>query len=379
MSSELLRSGRGAGYLSGMATLSIDCRQLTQAGVGTYLHQLLPRIMEAAAGHHFQLLGDPDVIRAQAWSRPARVTRLSSRIVSVAEQVELPARISRDAGLFWAPQYNAPLLYRGQMVVTIHDVLPATRTQLVWGAHRRAAARLALRQIGRRAAAILCVSAFTADELARVTGRRHPALHVVRSGVASDWFHIPPGPRPHPRPYFLAVGDVKPQKNYPALLRAHASLAAALPHDLVIVGRTEGFVSGDPGAVRLARDAGGRVVFAGRVPHDALRQYYRHAEALVFPSLYEGFGLPPLEAMAAGVPVIASSAAAIPEVCGDAALYCDPHRPADIAAAMRRLAGSSELRAELVEKGRARARRFTWERAAAETWAVMEGVLGNRE
>jgi glycosyltransferase involved in cell wall biosynthesis len=237
------------------------------------------------------------------------------------------------------------------------------------------AARLVCHAIKQRAAAILCVSSFTASEFMKVTGAQHRALHVAHSGVDRSWFEIPRDGEPHPRPYLLAVGDVKPHKNYCGLIEAFALLAGEIPHDLVIVGRTGGFVTGDPAVFTLAAKYAGRIVFTGRIPKERLQRYYAYADALVYPSFYEGFGLPPLEAMASGVPVIAAGVAAIPEVCGNAALYCDPNRPADIATKIRALLNSDGLRQELIGEGVCRARQFTWERTAEVTFDVIEQAI----
>jgi glycosyltransferase involved in cell wall biosynthesis len=119
------------------------------------------------------------------------------------------------------------------------------------------------------------------------------------------------------------------------------------------------------------------VRFTGHLPEAELRQYYVHADALVLPSWYEGFGLPPLEAMACGVPVAVSRRASLPEVCGEAAVYFDhPEDPADIAAGIGRLLGDEALRRELVARGRERAREFTWDRAAEGTLEVIRSLIG---
>lgn len=142
----------------------------------------------------------------------------------------------------------------------------------------------------------------------------------------------------------------------------------------MVVGQREGLITGDAAVVEAAARLGERVRFAGRVPDAELRRYYAHADALVLPSLYEGFGLTPLEAMAAGCPVVASDATSIPEVCGDAALYFDAQRPEQVTAQLLRLLAQPALADELRSRGRARVRLFTWERAAREVAAVLRGL-----
>jgi glycosyltransferase involved in cell wall biosynthesis len=159
------------------------------------------------------------------------------------------------------------------------------------------------------------------------------------------------------------------------LIRAFVSVADKIPHDLVVVGKKEGFITNEDRADAEAGFLRDRVRFTGYIDDKSLRQYFTHADVLVFPSLYEGFGLPPLEAMAAGCPVIVSDIPSLAEVCGDAALYCDPRNPAHIADTIKRLIDNPPLQEELRERGQSRARQFTYEKCAQETVAVIEGVL----
>jgi glycosyltransferase involved in cell wall biosynthesis len=178
-----------------------------------------------------------------------------------------------------------------------------------------------------------------------------------------------------PPRYILFVGTIEPRKNLTRLLTAFESLGAqGLTDGLVIVGK-RGWLYGDFFA-RLerspARDA---VLFPGYVPDEDLPAIYAGAQALVFPSLYEGFGLPVLEAMACGTVVVASNASSIPEVGGDAVLYFEPTDGEAMAASVRRALSEPDLAADLRGRGLARANRYSWERAARETQAVYEQTL----
>jgi glycosyltransferase involved in cell wall biosynthesis len=164
-------------------------------------------------------------------------------------------------------------------------------------------------------------------------------------------------------PFLLAVGSNNPTKNFAALIRAFKSLPAQPRVALVIVGGSNDAVFA--ASVAAGPDNDDRIVSAGSIDDGSLQALYRNALAFVFPSVYEGFGLPPLEAMACGCPVLVSRAASLPEVCGDAALSFDPHSDADIARAMREVIADPQLRDELRAKGNARAFSLTWERAAA--------------
>jgi glycosyltransferase involved in cell wall biosynthesis len=247
--------------------------------------------------------------------------------------------------------------------------------EYVAGAHRRAYARLMFGAVRRNAAMVLCDSHFTASEFRRLVGSREPAPRTIHLGVAESWFDVRRERRPHERPFLLYVGNVKPHKNVGALLTAFRALADAVPHDLVAVGKRDGLITADPVAASLAQGLGDRVHFTGLVEPSRLEQYFAHADALVLPSLYEGFGLPPLEAMACGCPVITSDAASLPEVCGEAALYCDPRSPRDIAEKIVRLLSDPDLQDELRRRGRVRAASFSWDRCAEQTLAAIDEVL----
>jgi glycosyltransferase involved in cell wall biosynthesis len=355
--------------------IAIDARMIRHSGIGTYLRNLIPRIAGARPTWRFTLLGDPTLIAKDLHATPARIAVVPcvSRIYTIAEQFELARKIPSDATIAWAPHYNAPVFTRKPLVVTIHDVghlIPS----IAPGMLRQTYARTLMTRATQRAAQVICDSTFTKSEIER----RLPALkrpaRVVHIGVAPEWREPAPPASPHRRPYLLFVGNVKPNKNLPALMRAFASIASRIEHDLVIVGRRDG-LRADQAALELARHLGDRIHVTGEVSDDALRAYVSHASLFVFPSLYEGFGLPPLEAMAAGTPCLVSTAASIPEVCGDAAAYFDPTNETELAGRIRELLSDDQGRARLAQLGRARAATFTWERAAEETARAMEGAL----
>jgi glycosyltransferase involved in cell wall biosynthesis len=193
---------------------------------------------------------------------------------------------------------------------------------------------------------------------------------VVHQGYRRVFRPAAPGDPPPAEDYVLAVAETRGYKNLRRLVEAFAR--AAVPGlSLVVAG---GAV--DPGLRILAErlGVGGRVRFTGRVSDDELAALYRGARALVFPSLWEGFGLPPLEAMASGCPVAASRAGAVPEVCGNAALYFDPASVEEMADALARAATDDSLRYTLRARGLARAQEFSYERAAERILEIVRGV-----
>lgn len=357
--------------------ITIDARWLNTSGMGTYLRNTLPGVIEAFPDIEFCLLGGKSVLAAlEGLNRNnVRMVEAKAPMYSLSEQLELKRIIPKETRLFWATHYNIPLLYRGKMLVTVYDLFHWAMPDMVGGLHKRLYAKIMFRAVRRRAAAIITISRFTKDELIRFTGEGKQPIYPIHLGVADAWFHIPPSARPYTNKYILYVGNVKPHKNLSALVKAFGSICDKIPHDLVIVGKKEGFITGDEIVANEAARLGSRVQFTGYVDDEKLRQYFAHAEALVFPSLYEGFGLPPLEAMAAGCPVLVSTAASLPEVCGDAVCYCDPYRTEDVASKLLELLTDEYLREEFRRKGYERARTFTWERCVSQTCDVIRGLL----
>ncbi|MFK5953154.1 MAG: glycosyltransferase family 1 protein, partial [Desulfobacterium sp.] len=190
-----------------------------------------------------------------------------------------------------------------------------------------------------------------------------------------EWFNIKKRSRPHAKPYFLFVGNVKPHKNLTRLLEAFELLPSNISQELIIVGKKEGFITHDSMVEKKAVSMKQRVHFTGYVDNELLHQYFVHADALIFPSLYEGFGLPPLEAMACGCPVLVSNAASLPEVCGDAAIYFDPYSIKDMADKIKHLLSDKALQDKMRIKGLERAKKFTWKKSALETAKTIEELL----
>lgn len=356
--------------------ITIDARWINTSGMGTYLRNTLPGVIAAFPDKQFCLLGDLSVLGTLKWTNRyhVRLVEAKAPMYSLAEQLELVRKIPKETSLFWATHYNIPLLYRGKMLVTVYDLFHLAMPDLVGGLIKRLYAKIMFNAVRRRATAILTISRFTKDEFIRFTGEVKQPIFPIHLGVAEDWFHIPSTDRPYQRKYILFVGNVKPHKNLSALVKAFGSIYDKIPHDLVIVGKKEGFITGDEVVANEAARLGSRVQFTGYVDDEKLRQYFVHAEALVFPSLYEGFGLPPLEAMAAGCPVLASTAASLPEICGDAAVYFDPYRPEDIAVKIIEVLSDEVLRETMQERGYAHARTFTWDKCVNQTCDVIRAL-----
>jgi glycosyltransferase involved in cell wall biosynthesis len=362
----------------GLKKIAIDVRMMWSSGIGSYIRNLIPGVMTHYPSYQFYLLGrTADMERCEGFNQTnTRWIEVRSNIFTISEQLEIYKKIPNDTNLFWVPHYNFQLLYRGKWMATIHDVLHLAMGKQVPGPHRWLYAQFMFRRLARKAHRMLCVSSFTRDELTRWTHGDPDLMRVIHNGVDSSWFEIVKGPKsPHPKPYLLFVGNVKPHKNLVRLLKAFTLLKDRIPHDLVLVGKKEGFIIDDDKVFKEAEQLGDRVHFTGLIDEKILKQYYVHAGLMVFPSLYEGFGLPPLEAMACGCPVAVSRTASLPEVCADAVLYFDPFSPKDMAEKIRTIISDPKVRDTLVQKGLLRAKQFSWDRSVLQTCQVIDELL----
>ncbi|MFO1413402.1 MAG: glycosyltransferase family 1 protein [Burkholderiales bacterium] len=349
-----------------MTRLVVDARLAGHSGIGTYLAELLPRVAEAtAAWRPLVLCTRASRSHVAGWAlRDVELAEWDVPPLSVGDLWSAPPGVGpRD--LLWTPHFNVPLRSRVPVAVTLHDLLPLTEPALA-GYGRSLPVRAWLRAIGERARAVFCVSAFTRGEALR-HARLDPArLAVTHLGVDRAWTH-PGRVAPAAPPTLVFVGLLKPHKNVARLVRAFLAVRGRIPHRLVLVARHAGIRNVDREALALAQAHPDRIELVADLPFADLVARVQSAQGAVQPSLHEGFGLPAVEAMAAGVPVLAGRAGAMPEVCGDAALYCDPRSEDDIARSLLRLALEPDLRAALAAAGIERARTFSWEACAAAT------------
>jgi glycosyltransferase involved in cell wall biosynthesis len=346
-----------------MTRIVVDARMIKSSGIGTIIANVVPRLMQMRPQWDFQLLGDPATLREFDWSAGACITPFTAPIYSIAEQKAFPIGETHGGDVLWSPNYNIPLRWRGRLLANINDlahlVLPEFRRSLP----KQVFARLMFGAVRRRADAIAYISQFSADEFHRLVGVPRGRESIIHCGVDEAWFDVTRADAPA-RPYLLYVGNVKPHKNLARLLDAFACIQGDIPHDLLIVGRKQGFITGDNAVLARIESFGGRVAFTGYVSDSVLKQIVAGADGLALPSLYEGFGLPPVEAMSVGCPALVSRTASLPEVCQDAALYCDPLDVADIADQLKRLVTDQPLRQTLRERGAARARALNWQACA---------------
>lgn len=365
--------------------VAFDARKLHDFGIGTHIRGLLGEFARLRSPEELVVYlppgsEPPPAVAAAPWIE-RRAER--ARPYSLEELWRLAFRAWRDrAELFHAPHYVCPPVLPCPAVVTVHDVIHLRFAGELRSPLAPLYARVMLRLAVRRAARIITVSEATRRDLETWLGARPERIRVIANGVGA---HFAPAPTPAPPdpglaalgavpPYLLFVGNPLPHKNLDRLLEAFAGLPAEVGR-LVLAGIPEAM---RPRVVRAcrARSIEARVVVLAPVSETVLLRLYQGATALVCPSLWEGFGLPALEAMACGTPVLAADRAGLAEVVGSAAVLVDPTNVDALREGMYNLAVQERLRAELRAAGLARARAFSWEQAAERTIAVYREVLG---
>ncbi|HVH07461.1 MAG TPA: glycosyltransferase family 1 protein [Myxococcota bacterium] len=374
------------------ATIAVDARALTPpiTGTGVALGETLAEIARIAPELRWLLLskGAPRPPRGLEEARIVRApgpARFAATLWLRFGIADLLARERCDlflGSLQIAPARRPP---RTRVLLHLHDLVFARHPGTLSARNRVLLARFVPASLA-SADHVLCFSEHTKREATLLYSLPPERLTVVPHGVHPRFFAVSsPGQRARlrarhrlPERYLLFVGTLEPRKNLSSLLEAHDLLPPGLrrDHPLVLIGDS-GWGGGAARAALRRRAESGRVIPLGYVADEDLPGLYAAAAALVLPSLYEGFGLPVLEAMAAGTPVVCSDAAALAEVAGGAALLCPPTDVDGLSAAIERVLSDGDLRGELVRCGRERASGFTWERAAVATLDVMRTLLGS--
>jgi glycosyltransferase involved in cell wall biosynthesis len=279
------------------------------------------------------------------------------------------ALLKKNPRLFFSPGYNSPLGWSGRFVFNLHD-LNHLQVPENSSAAKRAYYRLIIKPACHRASFVLTVSEYSKNEICQWAGVSAERVVNVGNGVGPPF--SPLGRRYEPGfPYLVYVGSHKSHKNIPRLLKAFAISAVRKDVKLLLIGHPEKQLTRTLHHLGLGGDA----MFIGSRTDEELSELYRGAVALAFPSLYEGFGLPPVEAMACGTPVLTSNVCALPEIVGDAAILIDPQDTESIAAGICRLVWDSELRGTLRKRGLTRSRLFTWQETGAKTHTVLRAAL----
>jgi glycosyltransferase involved in cell wall biosynthesis len=376
--------------------VAIDIRRMTEFGVGTYTRNIVRALGRLDRQNKYFLIGSPQKV-AEIGSLPANfhTVPLLERDTTVKGHFDCRATLKRlncdlvhIPHLFWLPR-SLPCPY----VITVHDVLEHMYRARDHSGMRRSLHFHLTRHVLKRAARIFAVSKFTKSEIEKLFGIPPGRIEVVYNAIDERFLrgHTSEADRQLlaerylvTNPFLLYAGRISPHKNVIRIIEAFSALKAELEKEgkfpdlkLIIIGDE---LSKHPDLRRTVVRGGvhNDVRFMGFVPIEVLRIFYDAAKIFIFPSLYEGFGLPPLEAMAHGTPVVASNSSSLPEVVGSAAMLVNPENVFEIMRAVHRVLVDQGLRDKLKQRGYEQATKFSWDASARQILAAYRDVAAQR-
>jgi len=359
--------------------IGFDARMIDWTGVGTYSYNLVKSLIEIDKENEYILFCDKRSI-----SQVPSADNFSKRIIS--ESVFSPSHQlffsitlrKQELDIFHSPHFISPLFLSCPSVITINDLIPLmfppSMPSKIGQIYYRRTNNKAIRKAGK----VITVSESTRRDIIENFNISEKKVQIIYDGVGEEFDIIKNKNlinRAKERnkissPYLLNVGNPKPHKNWIRLIKAFASLGSIVKdHQLVLVGSPDPRYPEITRAIKQLR-LEDKVIITGFVKENDMALLYNAADALIFPSLYEGFGLPVLEAMACGTPVVCSNTSSLPEVAGDAALMVDPADKESIAEGIKRILSDKKLRQSLSEKGLKRKGLFSWTKTAQQTLDV---------
>lgn len=372
--------------------LGIDCRLFSSrfTGIGRYTHELVDQIMrlnkEEGYPHEIVLFFNDPVYTHYKTTKNVTKVRVNARHYSFAEQFRFPKIIRRHRpDLMFFPHFNVPVFYRKPYIVTIHDLtltLFPGRKMTSW--YHRLAYNITIKNAVRTAKKIIAVSNHTKEDICHFLKTDPAKIEVIYNGIGPEFTLLQNTSKFAKtlrklginKQFLLYTGVWRSHKNLPTLLHAFHILKTRENFDfqLVLTGNPDPHYPEVRDAIKkfdLQKD----VITPGLVTEKELIYLYNAAFIYVYPSLYEGFGLPPLESMKSGTPVVASSTSSIPEVVGEEnALFFDPLNPEEMARKIVELHNDVNLQAELIDKGLTRASKFNWKKTAKKTYNLIKSV-----
>ncbi|MFQ5792519.1 MAG: glycosyltransferase family 4 protein [Acidobacteriota bacterium] len=368
--------------------IAIDVRKVNDFGIGTYVRNLirqLPKIDQESDYFLLHYRQDHELIRSL--STGLHLVPVAAANYSASEHIIIPARLRHlKVDLFHSPHYVLPFFTPCRSIVTIHDVIHLLFPQYLPSRMAGYYARYMIRRALDRSELVLTVSSSSKRDLLTFFEVRPEKILVIPNGIdpsITEGLSSEELKRVKERFQIagrtvLFVGNVKPHKNVERLIAAFAKIREHPDFSdltLIVVGDE---ISKYPSLRRTVErhQVRGHVRFFGFVPELTLAALYKTADVFVFPSLYEGFGLPPLEAMANGTPVVTSNISSLPEVVGHAALTVDPYNIDEIARATKRILTDPELRSRLIADGYKRAQCYSWDRSVTQVHQAYQKALG---
>jgi glycosyltransferase involved in cell wall biosynthesis len=376
--------------------VAIDIRRMTEFGVGTYIRNVVRTLSRLDRESKYYLIGSPPKV-SEFGSLPPnfQTVALAAPDNTVRGYVDFRAIVRRlecdlvhIPHMFWMPRaLSCPY------VVTVHDLLEHMYGSRNFSTVRRALHFYLTRRVLRGAARVMAVSQFTSNEIHKLLSIPDGRIEVVYNAIDERFLHGHATQADRDLiaqrylvsyPFLLYAGAIRPHKNVVRIIEAFSALKSELAKErrfldlkLIIIGDD---LSSHPRLRRTVISGGVQndVRFLGFVPIEVLRIFYDVAKVFVFPSLYEGFGLPPLEAMAHGTPVVTSNTSSLPEVVGDAALLVNPENVFEIRRALQRALLDTEMRETMKQRGYEQAQRFSWTTSVSRILEIYREVAGER-
>lgn len=365
--------------------IGIDARIYSDAftGIGRYTFELVKRLIENHPEHEWVLFMNPREYEKFSFPKNVKKIQTQARHYSLAEQISFLHALNKEkCDLVHFPHFNLPLLYRRPYIVTIHDTtisyFPGKKKNKWW---HKAAYNLIIRHAIFGSKAIISVSENTKKDIIKLYRANPHKITTIHNGLGKDF---KPATQKQQdalrkkydlsRKFILYTGVWREHKNLVRLIRTFGILFRKniLPDlQLVIAGKEDPFYPEVKETIQSLQ-LQNQVKLVGFVPTKDLSPLYSAASAYVFPSLYEGFGFPPLEAMSTKTPVAASKTSSIPEVCSDAALYFDPYEVSDMSQKIEKILTDEKLQKELIKKGLEQIKKYDWEKCYQETWEVYQ-------
>ncbi len=357
-----------------MKRICLDARMIFHSGIGTYLRNLIQGLNQEK--FFVILIVHPDHVKKLTWLNQFSLVFAKAKIYSFREQVVLP-RIVPKCDVFISPHFNVPVLpiEARRRIVVIHDVYHL-RHLSEFGLLQRLYAQIMYRFAVRKSDQVITVSNFSKLEIQKLLRVKSSKIQVISLAVNHSYFQkranlclIESIRKKYqlPEAYFLFVGSKKAHKNLKGTMKAFNEFSQEHKSGLVVVG-----VSSKDAITEAFSE---KACFLNFVENVELKVLYQQSCGLIFPSFYEGFGFPPLEAMSSGCPVITSKLASIPEVCGDAAIYVDPNNSKEICQAMRRLMEDEKQRKRWIQDGRQHVQKYSWSTTVDQHERLIKEVL----
>jgi len=369
--------------------IGIDCRIFSSSftGIGRYTYELVKNIIQfnENSRHKNEIVlffNDPEYASFDPQSSHVKKIRVNAKHYSLSEQIRFLKKLNKEnCDIVHFPHFNIPILYRRPYTVTIHDLtLSLFPGQKMNKWYHRLAYHFTIKNATKKAKAVIAVSNNTKQDIIDHLGTPEEKIITIYNGVGKEFTLLKDPKETHPtlkkygisKQFLLYTGVWRNHKNLPRLIQAFSLLKErGLPLSLVITGKPDPHypeVKNTVKSLKLEDD----VIFPGLVDEKELIHLYNAAFIYVFPSLYEGFGLPPLESMRCGTPVVASKTSSIPEVCGeDNALFFHPENVEEIADKVEMLYKDPQLQVKLIEQGARHSAKFSWEEMAEKTYQII--------